>query len=109
MADEVPSTEIPQPEIPPANPAPPPAASLVVNGIIKNERELQLERRENELAERERKARELEEKVARREMTIQEREKILATVPPVPTPKPAKVKRARLFPTILNTDPDENE
>ncbi len=109
MVNEVPSPEIPQPEIPPQNPAPPPAASLVVNGDLKSERELVLERRENEIAERERKARELEEKVSRREMTIQEREEILATVPPVPTPKPAKVKRARLFPTILNTDRDENE
>ena len=97
--------ENPPPEnLPPAPGAPPPAAALVVHGDVKSERELEIDRREAATDERERKAREIEDGIARREMEVQTREEILRGVPPAPV---KKVKRIRLFPTILNTDPDD--
>ena len=96
--------ENPPPEnLPPAPGAPPPAANLVVNGDVKSERELEIDRREAATDERERKAREIEDGIARREMEVQTREEILRGVPPAPV---KKVKRFRIG-AIINTDPDD--
>ena len=107
MADENAPSEIPPVQVPPENkippvaapetvPAPPPAAALVVNGVVKSERELELEKK---LLETERRAAELERDLQN------------VTEPPSPAPapekKPAKVKRSRLFPTVLNMGGDD--
>ena len=109
--DESNSSEIPPVQVPPENqippvetpatvPAPPPAAELVTKGIVKNERELELEKK---LLDAERHAAELERDL---QNVITEPPAPTAP-PPAPEKKPAKVKRARLFPTILNLGGDD--
>ena len=112
MADENNPTEIPPGDVPPENkippvetpapvPAPPPAAKLVVEGDVKSERELQLEKK---LRDAELKAAELERDL---QNVITEPPPVPTVPPPAPAPKPAKVKRARMFPTILNMGDDD--
>ncbi len=111
--------EIPPPEIPPPAPVPapdqarpgvqaaaPPATALVVNGEVKSERELAIERRELEIARREEVARGVETNLSDKERKIQEREDALLNAPPVPAPKPEKVKKKFLIRTLINTNPD---
>lgn len=83
----------------PQTPAPPPAAALVVNGT-KSEREIQLER---DLADKDKIILERERIIAERERDLQN----LTSPPPVAVPRPAKVKRSRLFATVINTDDED--
>ncbi len=115
MADEIPESPLPPAApVPPANPpppdlqtgtpVPPAAAALVVHGELTDEKALALERREQAIAERELKAREVEMSIAERERLAQEREEFLRATA---APKPEKVKRARLFPTIIKFEGDD--
>jgi hypothetical protein len=82
-----PAPEVSEPPVPTVNP--PPAANLVVNGNVRSEREIQLEREREELLRRQR---ELETVVSEKERDIQELKKI-------PTPAPEKPKR-KIFETF---------
>jgi hypothetical protein len=109
MSDEISPTEIPASPVPtenqvppdetpapvPASGSPPPAAALVVNGEVKSERELQLEKK---LAEQ-------EDRAKRAEVIAAEWQDKATSVRPAPTPAaPKKVKRKLLFPTILDNE-----
>lgn len=90
-----PSPAPPVPEIPPPAPAPaipgggePPAAKLVAVGVVKSERELELERT---LAEKERIIRERETVISERELEVQSLKEAREKKPAAP-----KVKRHRI-------------
>ncbi len=101
MADEIPPTpaETPVPPVVNETPAPiqtpPPAASLVVNGV-KSETEIQLEGR---LSVAERRAIEAERKAAELERDNQLLKEI---------PKPRRVKRWQLPSTLIGSEDDED-
>ena len=80
-----PAPEIPNNPVPPGN-QPPPAAHLVNNGVVKSEREIQLENEREELL---RQKKLLETTVSERERDIQELKKIPLDTP-APTPKPKR-------------------
>jgi len=81
----------------PSQPAPPPAANLVVNGDVTDERALALARREREISEREARARQIETEISEREAKINEREEILSAAP---RPKRQKL----ILPTVFDED-----
>ncbi len=103
--NQIPPVPAPAP-VPPAPPAgaKPQAANLVVNGVVKSEREIEIDRRESAAAERERLARETETTISERERKLQEREDALRAGP---VTRPVKVKRSVLLPTMFDTDDDE--
>lgn len=112
--NEIPSTQIPAaPPVPPpdqappnlSTAAPPHATNLVINGEVKSERELEIERRETALEIENSKLRETQLTLAQREKNIQDREDALRHAP-TPEPKPEKVKRKFLIRTLINTEPD---
>ncbi len=101
MPDEVPPSEVPSsppvqienPPPPPPNPAAtetPPAANLVINGEVKSERELQLERQ----------VRQLETEAAESQRMAQD---ALAALEK-PVAPPSSPKKCRFFPTILGAE-----
>ena len=97
------------PAAPPAeagtpNPAPPPAGALVNNGVVKSEREIELERRLDQI---DRDKRAAEQHAAELERDNQDLRRAVATPPPTPPPKLRKP--ARLFPTIIGSSEDANE
>jgi len=83
-------------EVPPL-PAPPPAANLIVNGVVKSEREVELEKR---LTAAEQEKRQLEMTVSERERDIQELKKI-------PVPRSEKLKRKSWLPSPVIGSEDE--
>lgn len=116
MADEIPPTQVPPPPpVPPpdqARPnvqaAAPPATNLVVNGEVKSERELAIERREAEIARREAVTKDVETNLSNKERKIQEREAALRLAPPIEAPaRPEKKPKRYLIRTLINTDPDD--
>jgi len=105
---ETPAPEIPtgvQPTAAPVQaeaPAPPPAAALVMEGGIVEERLAIAERRAEE-AERGR------IEAERRAAELERDNQVLKEIPkPAPTPRPAKVKRKNYFTPIIGAE-DENE
>jgi hypothetical protein len=109
-APEVPSLpSAPGADHPPSSPAGPPAASLVVNGVVQSERERQLEARAAELEGRaaaaEARARKAEFDAAERERLAQE---LLnqTRAKPDERPIPPKVKRFGTLP-ILRTEGEQ--
>ena len=112
METEIPNSN-PQaptaPAAPPAGPgtpipAPPPSAALVNNGIVKSEREIELERRLDQI-DRDKRAAEI--RASELERDNQELRKVIA---PPPAPPPPKLRKpARLFPTIIGSSEDANE
>jgi hypothetical protein len=86
----------------------PPAAALVINGDIKSERELKLE---SDLAA-EREARRKAEIIAAEKedeaTRLREIQSRPPSVPPV-NPAPKKVKRARLFATVLGSSAEDDD
>jgi len=88
-----PPAEVQNDPLPPGN-QPPPAAHLVNNGVVKTEREIQLENEREELLRRQR---ELETTVSERERDIQELKKI-----PVETPAPPTKPKRKLITTFFD-------
>ena len=106
--DEVPPENPATPAAPPVKPAtgaPPPAATLATQGVVTDERALELQRREQAIAEREARARETEMSIAERERKAQEREEALRGTHHVP---PQKRKRKRNWTDPINS-PEEIE
>jgi hypothetical protein len=107
-----PAPEVPAPPVqtedqtPPApvQAAPPPAAELVLNGEVTDERALAIERREREVADREARLRGEETAVAERERKIQEREQVLAQ-----PAAPVKIKRKRNWSDPFVCEPEVEE
>jgi len=83
----------------PSGDTPPPAGELVTKGVVKSEREIEIEKREE-------KARAREIEIAERERRTQEREEALRNVPPV---KPVKTKRAKNWSDPVFSNDDEEE
>lgn len=110
MPDEIPPPEIPGAPVPPQGqtppnlpPAPPPAAALVTQGEVTDERALALERRAAEMDRREAVALDVEKNLSEKERKIQERESALASV------KPVKVKRKPHWSDPVFSDNEEAE
>lgn len=84
----------------PAAPAPPPAAALVVNGVVKSEREIELEGR---VAAAESRARKAEFDAAEKERLAQE---LIAQTKAAPAvaPKPPKPRRFGPIPIFTSDD-----
>jgi hypothetical protein len=103
MADEIleTTTETPVPPVVEETPAPvqaaPPAASLVIEGEVKSERELQLEK---QLAEE-------QERAKRAEVIAAEWQDKATRTPTPPAPAPKKVKRKLLLPTMFDNEGDD--